>query len=46
MYQIHRQKVYLKYVSLGLKQQDGKVLTDEEKTFMIEMNKMYVQTPC
>lgn len=37
------QKIYLKYVSLGLKQQDGKSLSEEEKEFMLEMNKMYAE---
>lgn len=35
------QKIYLKYISLGLKQEDGKILTEEEKEFMQHMNQLY-----
>jgi len=33
--------IYYKYKALGIKQKEGKPLTDEEKAFMIEMNELY-----
>ena len=37
------QKIYLKYVGLGIKQKEGKELTEEETSFMKKMNELYSQ---
>lgn len=35
--------IYYKYKALGLKQKEGKELTEDEKAFMVEMNQLYEQ---